>query len=76
MVSQKKCSAGKVWRKAHKSGSGKRVSGQCVKKGGRKSRSGRRSARKCSGSKVYRKQHMRSGKRVSGGCVKKGGRKM
>lgn len=33
------CPRGKVWRKAHKSSSGKRVAGQCVKKGGKKSKS-------------------------------------
>lgn len=79
MPSHKKCSSGKVWRKGHKSGSGKRIVGQCVKKGGLKSRSARssrRSARKCSPGKIYRKQHMRSGKRVAGKCVKKSSRKM
>ena len=82
MPSHKKCSVGKVWRKGHKSASGKRIVGACVKKGGKKSRSVRsrsrsvRSAHKCSSGKVWRKQHMRSGKRVSGKCVKKGGNKM
>jgi hypothetical protein len=33
------CPRGKVHRKAHKSASGKRIPGACVKKGGRKSRS-------------------------------------
>jgi hypothetical protein len=38
------CPRGKVWRKAHKSASGKRVSGKCVKKGGlKKSKSRSRS---------------------------------
>jgi hypothetical protein len=78
MPSHKKCSAGRVWRKAHKSGSGNRISGACVKKGGRRSKSSSlsRKSKKCSSGKVWRKQHMRSGKRVSGRCVKKGGRKM
>jgi hypothetical protein len=79
MASHKKCSAGRVWRKAHKSGSGKRVAGACVKKGGvRKSRSRksvkRSSSRKCAGRKVWRKAHKSaSGKRIPGACVKKGG---
>jgi len=80
MPSHKKCSPGKVWRKGHKSASGKRIAGACVKKGGKKSRSLRKrsssSRHKCSSNKVWRKQHMRSGKRVSGKCVKKGGKKM
>jgi hypothetical protein len=78
MPSHKKCSAGRVWRKAHMSASGKRVAGACVKKGGRKSksRSSALKSHKCSSGKVWRKAHMRSGKRVSGRCVKKGGRKM
>jgi hypothetical protein len=38
------CPRGKVWRKAHKSSSGKRVAGACVKKGGRKSKSRSRSS--------------------------------
>jgi|LauGreDrversion4_2_1035121.scaffolds.fasta_scaffold435449_2 hypothetical protein len=78
MPSHKKCSPGKIHRKSHMR-SGKRVAGQCVKKG-RKSRSGKRSVRrsshKCSPGKVWRKAHKSaSGKRVAGKCVKKGGRK-
>ena len=37
--SRKSCPRGKVWRKTHKSASGKRIAGACVKKGGLKSRS-------------------------------------
>lgn len=37
------CPRGKVWRKAHKSSSGKRIAGACVKKGGKKSKSRSRS---------------------------------
>jgi hypothetical protein len=77
MPSHKKCSVGKVWRKGHKSASGKRIAGACVKKGG-KSRSMRKmSAHKCSSGKVWRKRHSRSNskKLVAGKCVKKGGKK-
>ncbi len=38
-ASKVSCPRGKVWRKAHKSASGKRVGGKCVKKGGKKSKS-------------------------------------
>lgn len=34
--SKKKCSVGKVWRRAYRSPSGKRVPGKCVRKGGPK----------------------------------------
>ena len=37
--SMRSCPRGKVWRKAHKSASGKRIAAACVKKGGKKSRS-------------------------------------
>jgi hypothetical protein len=82
MASIKKCSAGRVVRKAHKSASGKRIPAACVKKGGvRKSRRSRSrksakkmSAHKCAGRKVWRKAHKSaSGKRIAGACVKKGG---
>ena len=76
MASHKKCSAGRVWRKAHKSASGKRIVGACVRKGGVRKSAKRSSSKKhsCPSRKVWRKAHKSgSGKRIAGACVKKGG---